>query len=285
MAEEHNPMAEETAIDKWKRFLETTPPNTSVKIPSLLRRSGMGKQIPTDIPSTAIDLHCEKDGGTRRFSADEGTYITRRQSYDFITYTCHNCRVTQKTFAVVVIRDDEGNVVVMKLGEFPPFSSPISPQIPKLLTKKADLELYRKGVRAMAQGLGIGAASYFRRIVEGQWELLVTKIRDAAQELGEDDLSVFNNALETHQFAKAVDLLKDALPEKLLILDGQNPLTLLYGPLSEQLHEMTDEECLQQAEDVREVLTALLENIGNALRDQAGLRAAANRLKQRRSSG
>ena len=171
----------------------------------------------------------------------------------------------------------------MKLGEYPPFSAPFSRQIEDLLTGE-DLELYRKGVQAIAQGLGIGAASYFRRIVEDQWELLVTKIRDAAQKLGKDDLSEFEAALQTHQFKKAVNLLKDAIPDKLLILNGLNPLTLLHKTLSEQLHGLTDEDFLQQAQDIRVVLSALLENITNVLKDEDELRAAANRLTQRRDS-
>ena len=53
---------------------------------------------------------------------------------------------------------------------------------------------------------------------------------------------------------------------------------VLYAPLSTQLHELTDEECLQQAADIRTVLTALLENIADVLKDQEALKSAANRL-------
>ena len=81
--------------------------------------------------------------------------------YVFIMYTCRDCQSTNKTFAVLVIRSNAADVEVMKLGEYPPFSAPISSRIQKLLSK-ADLELYRKGSRAEAQGLGIGAATYFR---------------------------------------------------------------------------------------------------------------------------
>ena len=61
-----------------------------------------------------------------------------------------------------------------------------------------------------------------------------------------------------------------------------NPLTLLYQPLSKQLHTLTDEECLQQAADIRVVLTALLENIADVLKNQDELREAATRLKNPR---
>ena len=99
------------------------------------------------------------------------------------------------------------------------------------------------------------------------------------------NLAVFDNALQETQFSAAVKMLNDAIPDKLLILNGENPLILLYSPLSVQLHELTDEECLQQAADIRTVLTALLENIADVLKDQEELKSAANRLKQIKSLG
>ena len=81
----------------------------------------------------------------------------------------------------------------------------------------SDLELYRKGSRAEAQGLGIGAATYFRRIVEEQWQRLVTEIRQAAAQLGAKDIELYDAALKETQFSRAVGMLTDAIPEKLLI--------------------------------------------------------------------
>ena len=121
---------------------------------------------------------------------------------------------------------------------------------------------------------------YFRRIVESRWKLLVKELRRAADRLGHADLAVFDDALQETQFSAAVRILKDAIPDKLLILNGENPLTLLYSPLSVQLHQLTDDQCLQQAADIRIVLTALLENIADVLKDQEELKSAANRLKK-----
>ena len=201
-----------------------------------------------------------------------------RLEYKFITYQCRDCQAVSKTFAVlIVLQNNDGDVEVMKLGEYPPFSAPISSKIRKLLSG-SDLELYRKGVRAEAQGLGIGSATYFRRIVEEQWKHLVKEIRQAAKELGISDLNVYDRALRETQFSKAVEMLEHKIPEKLLILEGKNPLTLLYRPLSKQLHGLTDQECLQQAAGIRVVLTALLENIADVLKDQDELREAVARL-------
>ena len=263
------------ALDEWKSFLETTPPNTSLKISGLVEKHGHDLW---EIKNPQIKLHCEHDDGPRRFHPTTGEItLCSPLEYEFITYRCRDCQSTKKTFAVLVTWDEIYDVEVMKLGEYPPFSAPISSRIQKLLSK-ADLELYRKGSRAEAQGLGVGATTYFRRIVEEQWNYLVTEIRKAAARLGAKNLDVYDAALQETQFSKAVKILKDAIPEKLLILDGKNPLTLLYQPLSRQLHGLTDEECLRQAADIRVVLTALLENIADVMRDQDELHNAAKRL-------
>ncbi len=229
-----------------------------------------------------IHLHCEHDDGSRRFEFTSGEKIAAPSSlnYKFITYQCRDCGTTRKTFAVSIIRDG-ADCKVMKLGEYPPFSAPISSRIEKLLTK-SDLELYRKGVRAEAQGLGIGAATYFRRIVEEQWQLLVTEIRRAAERLGVEDLGVYDAALRETQFSKAVAMLKDAIPEKLLIVGRQKPADVAVST-TQPAAAWTDgrEACLQQAADIRVVLTVLLENIADVMEDQDELSAAATRLKER----
>ena len=176
-------------------------------------------------------------------------------------------------------QDEDSTLVAMKLGEYPPFGSHLAKRLQKMLTEE-DLDLFRKGMRSEREGHGIGAAAYFRRVVENQWKDLVTKLRDAAKALGTPDagLKVFDKALGEQQFSTAVDMLKDAIPPKLLILDGRNPLTLLYKPLSVQLHSLGDAECLQQAADIRLVLNELFDNIGRVMKDEADLRDAVNRL-------
>ena len=282
-------MASQDVIKKLKAFLESTPPNIPARIPGLAteytpvgspRAGWQAKAAPK-----RLRLHCDVDDGVRRFDASEENHSGL--GFRFLEYVCRDCGESKKTYALVTkLKRDGGEFIaeIMKLGEYPPFGAPISARIQKLLGKD-DLELYRKGSRSEAQGLGIGAATYFRRIVDNHWKLLLTELRRAAERLGHANLAVFDNALQETQFSAAVKMLNDAIPDKLLILNGENPLILLYSPLSVQLHELTDEECLQQAADIRTVLTALLENIADVLKDQEELKSAANRLKQIKSLG
>ena len=216
------------AIKKWRLFLETTPPNTSMKIHGLAKREVNihGRYTAHwSLPTGYIQLHCERDNGLRRFDpCSKAPNVSKIPTYQFIEYQCRDCQITSKTFAVMVIRslDVAVDVEVMKLGEYPPFSAPISSRIQKLLSK-SDLDLYRKGVRAEAQGLGVGAATYFRRIVDEQWTRFVKEIRKAAELLGVEDLGVYDVALQETQFSRAVKTLKDAIPEKLPNLGRRKP--------------------------------------------------------------
>ena len=263
-------MASNKAVAELKAFLEATAPNCAVVIPGLATHQ-YSQGVPSgrwsvSVAPKRLQLHCDVDDGVRRFGFD--THASNRPGlgFRFLEYSCRDCGESTKTYALVTelkpvnAESRESTVVaeVMKLGEYPPFGAPIAGRIQKLLDTE-DLELYRKGSRSEAQGLGIGATTYFRRIVESRWKLLVKELRRAADRLGHADLAVFDDALQETQFSAAVRMLKDAIPDKLLILNGENPLTLLYSPLSVQLHQLTDDQCLQQAADIRIVLTALLE--------------------------
>jgi len=85
------------------------------------------------------------------------------------------------------------------------------------------------------------------------------------------------------QFSKAIEAIKDGIPEVLRI-GPHNPLTLLHSALSEGLHEHTDKECLEIAQEIRLVLTELAERLSQALKEEAELQTAVSRLLNRKSA-
>lgn len=275
----------QAALRQWKEFLESTPAYVEAKFENLI--VDLAPSSPGFTPglfSPRIQLHCELDDGVRWFDGDPATVGCASYKTVFITYGCRDCGRWRKTFALILDpkppNSKLGVLTAVKLGEYPPFGSHLAKRLQDMLSKP-DLELYRKGLRTEREGHGIGAAAYYRRVVDNQWQALVKKLCVAAKRLGAspEELRVFDEALAQQQFATAVDLLRDAIPAKLLILDGQNPLTLLYRPLSVQIHELTDEECLQQAADIRVVLNETFDNIGRVLSGDEALRAAVSRLR------
>lgn len=95
-------------------------------------------------------------------------------------------------------------------------------------------------------------------------------------------VEALRNAARESQFARAVELVKDAIPETLRI-SGHNPITLLYKALSEGIHVYEEERCLQLASAIRVVLTKLAEKISDALSDEKELQNALTQLMGRRT--
>ena len=269
-------------LKQWKEFLESTPAYVEHQFKNLVYDIAPTGNAVWGFPAPRIQLHCEVDDGIRWFECGVER-VKWNGATQFLVYTCRDCGRWQKTFALILslnVRENPSVLTAMKLGEYPPFGSHLARRLQDLLAKN-DLELYRKGLRTEREGHGIGAAAYFRRVVENQWKALVKKLRDAAEKLGTptEKLNVFDEALNQTQFSTAVDMLKDAIPPKLLILDGRNPLTLLYKPLSVQIHDLSDEQCLQQAADIRVVLNETFDNISRVLSDDETLKAAVTRLQ------
>jgi hypothetical protein len=195
----------------------------------------------------------------------------------FLVYLCSNCRRTIKKYALHVTTDDGVAGKCYKYGEYPPFG-PMTPS--KLLRLLGDdRETFLKGRRCESQGLGIGAFSYYRRVVENQKNHIFDEIIRVSEKLkaGDFTLDALRKAKQETQFSKAVSLVKDAIPAALL-LNGHNPITLLHSALSVGLHAQTDEQCLESAQDVRVVLAELSDRLGQALKDHAELNLAVQRL-------
>jgi hypothetical protein len=264
--------------------LESMPPNSQSQISDPLTPvSGGSNSCRIVIPD--LQLHCNSDrcNGTRTFRVnEEKLYLSDGWNYEFLKFNCLNCESNRKTFALVLIvpRDKKQNVRVFKLGETPAFGPPIPSRVITLIGP--DRELFLLGRQAENLGLGIGAFAYYRRVVEHQKSRILSEIGRVAKRLGAppDKLKLFDLAEKENQFTKAIDIVKPAIPDGLLI-NGQNPLTLLYAPLSEGIHELTDEQCLELATSIRVVLTELAERTSRALQDKKELDDAVSRLLNR----
>ena len=92
-----------TGIEGWKVFLETTPPNTPLKISGLVTRDPSTHFDSKFLDSPPIQLHCERDDGPRRFeplNKNVGIPLSSKRGFDFITYQCRDCRSAFRTFEV-----------------------------------------------------------------------------------------------------------------------------------------------------------------------------------------
>jgi hypothetical protein len=180
------------------------------------------------------------------------------------------------------VQTDESHVPIeircYKFGENPPYGPPTPSRLISLIGP--DRELFLKGRRSENQGLGIGAFGYYRRVVENQKNRIIEEIIKVAESLlmSPDTIAELRNAQKENQFSKAVQSIKAAIPQRLLIT-GENPLLLLHTALSRGLHGQTDEKCLELAQDIRLILVELSELLGQALKDERELKEAVSRLR------
>jgi hypothetical protein len=228
-----------------------------------------------------ISLPCPACAGERLFGTGP-LPMTEGTSRKFINYECRNCRAFTFSYAVELSWTRGSHATrMLKIGQQPAFGPTLPAKLVKLLGP--DRELLLKGRRAEAQGMGIAAFAYYRRVVDNQRARIFDAIIRASKRLNADAVLIeeLESAMQQTRFTESVNRIKRALPESLLI-EGHNPLTLLYQAVSEGLHNHTDDECLKYAGHVRAVLTAFVQRLDAALDENSELISAVQALLPKR---
>ncbi len=266
----------------WEDFLQTHPPGSTVTVTGAIGRDQYGR-LYAEAPE--LQMFCPEDtcNAYMFFANEEGFGIVSQGEwkYGYMRYVCRNCRQREKTFSLAFKANSETLAKVYKFGELPHFGPPVPPRMLRLI--QPDRELFLSGRRCENQGLGIGAFTYYRRVVENQWSRLVAEIIKVAKAINAPApmITALEQSGTEQQFSKAVKDVKDAIPPVLLI-NGQNPLLLLHAALSQGVHDLPDEECLTLATSIRVVLVELAEKLGQALKDEKELTDAVSKLLQAR---
>jgi len=267
---------------QWKAFLEDYPINSVQNVTGYYeRKEDENAYRPFVRLAPILRLHCSKCEGIRNFAGrwvHEGDFREGGIVQDFLLYTCKDCGEGSKTFCVISRdADDNGNGQAVKIGEFPELHLDLPRSMKGLLGD--DFSLFIKGLTCEKRGLGIGAFTYYRRVVEAQKNHLIAEIARVAEKLGapKEVTDTLTRAQKERQFTRAVELLRGAIPESLLV-DSHNPLRLLHDALSVGVHAESDDTCLRIAHSIRCVLADLSERLKLALGEQNELRASVSEL-------
>jgi len=237
-----------------------------------------------------LELYCPdtKCGGFRFADPQTSSPVEfsgyDREKYEWCKYHCRNCKRFLKLY-VAVIHSPKGDHVsgsALKVGEYPVFGPYLPSGVLELLGRDADHFL--KGHRSEAQGLGIAAFAYYRRVVENQRTHIFDEIISAAEHVGANTEMIerLKELKQTWRFQKSVDEIKDCLPQ-ILLIEGQNPLELLHPVLSDSIHDRSDEEALEIAGEIRLVLINLAERIALAKTQSNELKQAVAKLSARKA--
>jgi hypothetical protein len=256
-----------------KEFLESHPLYKKFKTSWKFNPNYEHTRIPLkNIPKPAIHMFCEVCHSEQTFNMSNSYFSGAFEQNNpihgevkEIRYICSSCQKGLRIFLVYFghtdTKDKNGylEIVIQKVGQIPAWSIEMDKELEKLLGTHADY--YKRGLINESQGYGIGAHAYFRRITEDIIDDLLDLIYDLIEPAEKEKYkTVLDQTKLTRVTQEKIDLVKDLLPDSLKP-DGVNPLGVLHSALSEGLHELSDEECMEQAELIRNSLVFLINQI------------------------
>lgn len=254
-------------------FLLTTPPGNTRNVPNIRSYISGERELPI------LKLYCSECNHDMKFSGETQSYSLWGQLTYPVVYMCRCCLSFRKSYLLIVF--DEQRNLVIKAGEFPIFWHEPLPSGLLGIFDSDEAELFKQGHTAERHGMGIGSFAYYRHIVETHKNKIIEQLIKVVKRTPRQDSEVLLRQLEAakkeKQFDKSIEMIKDRLPDSILI-DGKNPLRLLHRALSKGLHGGTDKNCLKYAHHIRLVLSDLARKVKSALVENAELSEAVKEL-------
>jgi hypothetical protein len=223
-------------------------------------------------PPGRISFHCEQCGKEttwdRMNDPDYQSIERLEEGFYWIYYLCDLCRKRCLIVMYRVMETEERlksstsplpskvSVVtkVQKIGQFPA----LSVNIPKSLEKnlgEASKNLYKKALISRNEGYGLAAVTYIRRVVEDKTDELIEVVAQLAEShnIGPEIVQQIRAAKnERTTYENKLRIAATVLPDS-LVVDGANPLGVLYGLVSEGVHDLTEEQCIAVADETKSV--------------------------------
>ncbi len=244
-------------------------------------------------PKPAIHMYCEVCRSDQTFNMSNEFYDNLYKKPEpiqgkikEIRYTCSACERGLYVFLIyfgfeIKKPDKETEIYLEKVGQIPAWNIEMDKELEGILDDHSDD--YKKGLICESQGYGIGAFAYFRRITEEVIDGLLDSIYDLLE--GEEK-EKYKEALvktkETRVTQEKIELVKDLLPVSLRP-NGMNPLGVLHSALSEGLHAETDQDCLEYADSVKEVIIYLVNKLKRDKNDSKRFTDSMKKLLDKKS--
>jgi len=169
---------------------------------------------------------------------------------------------------------------VRKIGQWPPPSVKPEPELERVLDE-VDRDLYRKAIMNLSQGYGLGALAYFRRVVENETNRLLEVVAElAADEEDEALLSELAEARKGHNADQRLRLIANATPRSLR-MGGLNPLKTIHAITSGGVHNGTEDECAEVAQELRASFEYVFRHVRDQMRQRAELRRVLSARRER----
>ena len=172
-------------------------------------------------------------------------YAFKNKAFTIELYCTHNHN--HRIFYTFNIKDK----VLQKIGQFPSIADSMEAEL-KVYKKELEKDLGKekahelsKAVGLFSHGVGIGSFVYLRRI----FEAFIYQAKDEALAKGDIDEEEFKKS----RMDEKIELLKEYLPE--VLVEHKS----LYGVLSKGIHELSEKECKEYFDVVKEGIELILD--------------------------
>lgn len=221
---------------------------------------------------TRLSFHCEHCGKeTTWIRVQDDTYEapvnTQGVGFHWVAYGCNLCGREHLVVMYRVLATSQKPVrgapiprsitvvtKVQKVGQHPPLTINIPRPLERNLGKDS-ATLYKRSLVNRNEGYGLGAVTYIRRVVEDKTEDLIEVVAQLAEahNIGEDVVEKIRAAKEERTtYDKKLQIASTVIPAS-LIVDGVNPLAVLFDLVSTGLHDLTEEQCIAIADKTKNV--------------------------------
>jgi hypothetical protein len=167
---------------------------------------------------------------------------------------------------------------IRKLGQYPAHSIKPDNEFNNYLGEE-DIEYYKKALMNLSHSYGIGAYAYLRKIVENEIIKLIKSVAELNFEHSQKLKALIEQHEKKHNIATLIDKSYEYLPESLKSL-GVNPFKLLYGELSIGIHKLTDEDCLERATSLNDILKFVIKRIYEEKTEIVNIKKAIRKLNE-----
>jgi hypothetical protein len=219
-------------------FLVNAPLYMAEPFPGVtLRQPGSPGAFYLPVPKL-IDRRCDKCGPTKWEIQSHDA--AKERILTVFEYKCRNCDSAH--FAVWIFWHRP--TTVLKAGQYPKLEITIPKEFGAALGDKRSL--YMRGMTLRHNAYGIGALTYFRRVIEDTTDEMLDLLEEAMTATGADPgaLAALKQAKDGTRFEDKVRIAGEVMPANLRP-KNVNPFADLYKLLSIGLHDRTDEECCE----------------------------------------
>jgi hypothetical protein len=176
---------------------------------------------------------------------------------------CQSC----VTYTVNIIisgasQDEKPRYFIRKIGQYPaPEASmaKLTDEIAYFLNDESR-ELYEKALKNLEWEFGMGALTYFRRLIRNEVEKIIEALSNPYSSQGNKIAEALSSYKQLRQKTKFVEEITPFLPKSLQV-HGANSLLMLYDAASMAIDELTETECIKKSKDIDTLFRYLVRKI------------------------